>query len=276
MVAPTTSYPASTSKAAATDESTPPDIATRTRSATTSPSPNAEFGMRNAEYKGRVESRNETRTAIPHSALRTPHSALASPVQDGGQLPDLLDNLWQGPDDRLHVLRRVLLAEREPQGGDAQLPRHAHGREYVRRLDRPRRARGTRGASDPREVEVHQQRLAVGTGNRHARDVGGPPAVSAVDHGVGHDGDQPALELVAQRGRTGGERRLLAGRQLHGRPEPHDPRHVLRARPDTELLAAAVDDRFDGVAIPHDQGSDALGGADLVAGDGEERAGDVV
>src|SRR3989442_8044543 len=30
--------------------------------------------MRNAEYKGRVESRNQTRAAIPHSAFRTPHS----------------------------------------------------------------------------------------------------------------------------------------------------------------------------------------------------------
>src|SRR5438477_440479 len=29
--------------------------------------------MRNAEYKGRVESRNETRAAIPHSAFRIPH-----------------------------------------------------------------------------------------------------------------------------------------------------------------------------------------------------------
>src|SRR2546427_1937629 len=39
MVAPTTSYPASTKSAAATDESTPPDIATSTRSATGSPHP---------------------------------------------------------------------------------------------------------------------------------------------------------------------------------------------------------------------------------------------
>src|SRR5437899_5474875 len=30
--------------------------------------------MRNADYKGRVESRNETRAAIPHSAFRIPHS----------------------------------------------------------------------------------------------------------------------------------------------------------------------------------------------------------
>src|SRR5882762_4698315 len=30
--------------------------------------------MWSAEYKGRVESRNETRHATPHSAFRTPHS----------------------------------------------------------------------------------------------------------------------------------------------------------------------------------------------------------
>src|SRR2546428_7964901 len=29
--------------------------------------------MRNAEYTGRVESRNETRAAIPHSTFRIPH-----------------------------------------------------------------------------------------------------------------------------------------------------------------------------------------------------------
>src|SRR6266480_5325574 len=73
MVAATTSYPRSTSSAAATELSTPPDMATRTRSFTVPPHPSAECGMRNAEYKGRVESRNETRAAIPHSAFRTPH-----------------------------------------------------------------------------------------------------------------------------------------------------------------------------------------------------------
>src|SRR2546425_4736929 len=36
-------------------------------------------------------------------------------------------------------------------------------------------------------------------------------------------------------------------------PEPHDPRHVLGARADAELLAAAVDDCLDDVAIPHHQ-----------------------
>src|SRR6266853_2946919 len=69
--------------------------------------------------------------------------------------------------------------------------------QHVRWLDRAGRAGGTGRAGDAREVEVHQQRLAVRTGDRHARHVRGPPVVSGVDHRVGHDGEQPVLELVA-------------------------------------------------------------------------------
>src|SRR5437016_11999247 len=137
MVAPTTSYPAATSKAAATDESTPPDMATRTRSLTAPPRPNAERGTRSAERQERV------RLPVPAtqpddrpvcSAFRVPRSALQSPVQHRGQLPDLVDDLRQGSDERVHVLRRVLPAEREAQRRNAQLARHAHGRQHVRRL----------------------------------------------------------------------------------------------------------------------------------------------
>src|SRR5213076_3007977 len=137
MVAPTTSYPASTSKAAATDESTPPDIATRTRSLTAPPRPNAERGTRNAEQSARssrcVPGCCE-RTSSCCSAFRVPRSAFRSSVQHRGQLPDLVDNLRQGSDERVHVLRRVLPAEREAQRRDAQLARHAHGRQHGRRL----------------------------------------------------------------------------------------------------------------------------------------------
>src|SRR5690348_6347665 len=172
MVAPTTSYPASTNRAAATDESTPPDIATRTRSLTVPPRPKSERGTRSAEQPTRVRS-PEPATQLDDrsfcSAFRVPRSSLRSSVQDGGQGPDLLDNLRQSSDDSINVLQRVLLAEREPQRRDAQLPRHAHRRQHVRRLDRAGRAGGAGRAGDPREVEVHEQRLAVGTGNRHAR-----------------------------------------------------------------------------------------------------------
>src|SRR5207249_6628571 len=161
MVAPTTSYPASTSKAAATELSTPPDMATRTRSFTAPPRPIADWRLRIADLTSHPPIRN------PQSAIR---NRFGSPVQHRGERPHLLDDLRKGSDERVHVLRRVLLAEREPQRRDAQLSRHPHRREYVRRLDRAGRAGGARGASDPREIEVHQQCLAVGAVARHARD----------------------------------------------------------------------------------------------------------
>src|SRR6185437_8521047 len=55
--------------------------------------------------------------------------------------------------------------------------------------------------------------------------------------------------------------------------ERHDAGDVLGAGPDAELLAAAMDDRFQGVAVAHDERADALGGTDLVAGDGKESDG---
>src|SRR6266545_7188101 len=95
MVAPTTSYPCSTSNAAATDESTPPDMATRTRSFTEPHPPSAECGMRNAELQGDARSRMSAArldARAIHSAFRTPHSALVSSMQDGGESPHLLDD----------------------------------------------------------------------------------------------------------------------------------------------------------------------------------------
>src|SRR5213082_2243543 len=107
MVAPTTSYPACTSKAAATDESTPPDMATSTRSLTTPPRRNAEHGARSS----RCVPGSRERTSSCCSAFRVPRSALQSSVQHRRQVPDLLHDFRQGSDERLHVFRRILLAE---------------------------------------------------------------------------------------------------------------------------------------------------------------------
>src|SRR6266513_4882096 len=119
MVAPMTSYPASTRSAAATDESTPPDIATRTRSLTAPPRPIADWRLRIADLTSHPPIRN------PQSAIR---NSYGSPVQHGRQRSHLLDNPGEHRHRRLHVLRRIVLAEREAQRRDTQLPRHAHGR----------------------------------------------------------------------------------------------------------------------------------------------------
>src|SRR5574338_1302882 len=121
-----TSYPSSTSSAAATELSTPPDMATRTRGLTVRPQPIADCGLRIADSQWEVERRLDTSTDNPQSAIRNPQSW--SPVQHCRQRPHLLDDLREARDQRLHVLRRAGPAEREPQRCDAQVPRDSHRR----------------------------------------------------------------------------------------------------------------------------------------------------
>src|SRR2546422_10057095 len=97
--------PASTSNAAATELSPPPDIATRTRSLT-----------------------------APH-----PPTSSRSSMQHRRQRPHLLHDLRQRTDYRVHVLRGVVLAEREPQRRDAELAGHARSEE--RRVGKEGRSR---------------------------------------------------------------------------------------------------------------------------------------
>src|SRR2546430_12236806 len=47
-------------------------------------------------------------TLFPYTTL---FRSLESPMQDGGQVPDLLHDLRQGSDERVHVFRRIVLAE---------------------------------------------------------------------------------------------------------------------------------------------------------------------
>src|SRR2546425_12349563 len=112
MVAPTTSYPSSTRIAAATELSTPPDIATRTRSLPAPPRPIADWRLRIADLNSHPPIRN------PQSAI---HNRFGSPVQHRRQRAHLLDDLRQGSDERVHVLRRILLAEREPRSEERRV-----------------------------------------------------------------------------------------------------------------------------------------------------------
>src|SRR5437762_11068156 len=102
MVAPTTSYPSSTRIAAATELSTPPDMATRTRSFTAPPRPIADWRLRIADLNSHPPIRN------PQSATR---NRIGSPVQHRPQPAHLLDDLRQGSDEHHHVFRRILLSE---------------------------------------------------------------------------------------------------------------------------------------------------------------------
>src|SRR6267143_1339583 len=102
-----TSYPACTSRAAATELSTPPDIATSTRPFT-APPPIADCGFGIADSNSPPPIRN------PHSAFRI----LFSSVQHRAQGPHLFDDLRQRGDHGAHILRGIVLPERKAQRGD--------------------------------------------------------------------------------------------------------------------------------------------------------------
>src|SRR4051794_15550322 len=132
---PVTSWPASAARAAATAESTPPDIAARTRIS-------APFSTRR-----------------PRREARGPR-----PLDDR---PDRLDQ-------RRHVRLGRGVAEREAQRGARLLVAAAHGEQDVRRLRYAGVARRPGRAFDPARVEQHQERVALAAGEGEVRVAGKP------------------------------------------------------------------------------------------------------
>ena len=94
-----------------------------------------------------------------------------------------------------------------------------------------------------------------------------------VDQHVRHGRPSRSASASAAGARRPHAAACSCGGELRRAAEGHRTRHVLGAGPDAELLAAAVDDRLDRLPVADDECADSLRGADLVAGDGEQRAG---
>ena len=115
------------------------------------------------------------------------------------------------------------------------------------------------GHGDSREVEVHEESLAVRAGDADPEDVWRPRAVLGRHHQVRHRGAKSVEEAVAEPLEPRGLRDLFTGRELRCAPERDGPGNVFGPWPDAELLAPTVDDRLDRLAVPYDEGADAFG-----------------
>src|SRR5690554_4352373 len=134
---PTTSCPASTARAAATAESTPPLIAARTfTEASYRPCPESAWRLV-AERGGAV---GETRSRRP------------------------LDRGGQGSEQCVDVGLCRGVTEGEPQRAARLFFTQTHAEQHVARLGNPRLARRTRAHRDTRRVEQEQQRIAFAAG----------------------------------------------------------------------------------------------------------------
>ena len=141
-----TSWPASAARAAATAESTPPDMAASTRIGVPAGS------WRTSDLVGR---------------LTVADAVLAGPP---GALDDRADRLGDGVDVGLGGG----VAEREAQRPAGQRLGHAHRQQHVARLRDPGRAGRAGRALDAAGVEQQQQRVALAAGEGEVRVAGQP------------------------------------------------------------------------------------------------------
>ena len=98
---------------------------------------------------------------------------------------------------------------------------------------------------------------------------GSRPLGVAVQVGVGHDLDDPAHQVVAQRADPGGVLGLVLDGELDGGGEARDRRRVDGAAADVALLSPAVRQRGHVDLAAYDERADAVRAADLVAGQGQ-------
>ena len=109
--------------------------------------------------------------------------------------------------------------------------------------------------SHPREAQVGMGNEALGAGPgdldlHQGGELGLEPVPGGTDH-------RPVAPPVGNGGVDGGG-------------ETHDPRHIVRAGATSQLLTAAVDDRFERYPFAHEKTPDPLGPADLVSGDRDQ------
>ena len=136
IVAPTTSWPASAKSAAATEESTPPERPTSTRTART------------------------PRAASTGAAGAPARPAAAGPVP-GDSATQPLHGQREGCEDPVYVGFGRRVAERETHVAPGLGLRAAHGDKDVARLDGSARTGRARRGAHPELVEDHQQLLGL-------------------------------------------------------------------------------------------------------------------
>src|SRR5690242_5670594 len=151
--------------AAATDESTPPDMATTMRM---------------------IPLRRRDRSRV---------SGLA-----GGDLPQPFDDGRQEGDDVVDLFGGVRGAEAEPDRVLGAMEREPHRLQDVRWFQCTRRAGGSGGDRDAFQIEGDQERLRFDAVETDVRRVGDPLLAGAVDDGTGDGGGDAGFEPIAEGG----------------------------------------------------------------------------
>jgi hypothetical protein len=161
------------------------------------------------------------------------------------------------------------VAQREAQRATRLLVGAAHRQQHVGGLRHAGRAGRAGGALDALGVEQHQQRVALaarGTRGARCRAAGARDRRGPDASGTASSTPRPGRRAAPQIRRRDSACSLTASLDRGG--EAGDRRGVDRAAADVALLAAAVQQRGELELAAYDEGADAEGAADLVAGHG--------
>src|SRR5581483_4020539 len=157
---PITSWPWSASMAAATDESTPPDMATTILIVLL-------YDFRPRGFAGRH---------------------LPEPFDDGGE----------DRDDVIDLLLCIGRAQAEADGVLRPVQRESHRLEHVRRLQRAGRAGGPGRYGDTFEVQGDQQRLRLDPVEADVRGIWHPQLPIAIDHRPANGAEDAGFESITK------------------------------------------------------------------------------
>src|SRR5437867_4210649 len=212
---PMTSCPCSASSAAATDESTPPDMATTIRMSKT---------CRDHED---TKKKNHSSSSCSSSSFRVFVVALSGHCLPS-QAAKLLDESRQHLDHAVHFFFRRKHAEAEAERALRPVRRQSHCPQHVRRLERAGRTGGPCGHRHALEIERDQQTLRLDPFEADVRRVWHARFRRAVHRRAGHGAENARFEAIPKSGDAWRFDGQLSSRQPRGDAEAGDGRHVFR------------------------------------------------
>src|SRR5215831_11083149 len=157
------------------------------------------------------------------------------------------------------------MAQADADGGAGELWGEAHGRQHMAGSDLARGTRGARADRDARQIELDDQRLGAGPGQRQARRVGQARRTLGDDDRLWRDGANLLFQLPLQPLNALNVAEVTP-RRFGCRAEARYGRDVLGAGAAAPLLSPAADEWRQGRVPTNDQRPRPLGAAELVRG----------
>ena len=185
-------------------------------------------------------------------------------------MPQVLDDPGKGVEQRVHLLRIVLLAQGEPDARARLVGRQADRRQHVRGLDSTAGAGRTARDRHALQVQSNDQRLPFQTIEADVRRVRNSSRSQAIYGGTLDPLEDAAFKPVTQIGEPFRFSGHFLSSQCRRLAETNDAGHILRAGTIASFMAPAVLNSPNFSSLPHIERSGALRTIKLVGAEAKQ------